>query len=385
MGFIAGSIISVYRCENNNRGPGALRLALFGSISAKNEQLIVQRALSHAISRLDSRLSALATMIPLLFLAMWGTCAMMTAYHSTTGSADSAVDESLYALSREEIRAFLAKKRSNDPSNIPFNASLMPRKKPPPFEPPAHNPNLDVSGLVDTQADCMSHNINELGHKLVYALVDAECEEPGESPFYWVQCKSSQMSETRSGKLRPYGEPGLEKFFHSCPEPKVCMPYHLKDFLGEPKLVAGEYKDVQCVFKDALVIENVEAVAGSSHQQCSPSHEIPGGYLPASYTGVDLILSEEVSWANGSAYKAPAMFIVDETSGKSYDRAYEMNTDIVSTELTIQTYRGHLQNRIIKFCFEQISGGRAWTVMLYSWFRMSPKRARLPRKVDSDE
>lgn len=314
-------------------------------------------------------------------LIAWLSTRYMSAFALTNVNKHPSVGTS-YELTKEELNAFIESKRSIDPSYSPFNAMLpsgRPRNRAP-FQLPYYNPHLDVSGLVNTVANCLEHNYRELFNEVSMRLQSARCIEPGYSGAYFVKCKPYKVFATNAGYTRAFPQSRLQEYIHECPKSKVCMPFHLHNYMNEPEFTVDEYKDIQCVAPEALVVKNIEAVAGTSHQQCSASHDVPGGYLPASHAGVNLILTEEVSWANGSAYKAPAMFIVDETSGRSFDRVYELDTDMVSTELTIQAYRGHLQNRMIKFCFEQVSGGRSWTVMLYSWFRILPSHARTPGK-----
>lgn len=280
---------------------------------------------------------------------------------------------SIQRMSKEESSAALETNRSTEPSHTPLEAQ---KRAPPAFVLPFFNPHLDVSGLVNTVADCFQHNSRTPHHEISMRLHSARCELPGFSPKYFVSCRPYKVFVTRSGTVRQLRQPGLPEYAHYCPQEKVCMPFHLRNLLGDPDITADEYKDIQCVNPEALVVEHIEAVVRTAHQQCSTSHQVPGGYLPASNTGLDLILSEALFWANGSTYKVPAMFIVDESSNKPYDRAYEMNTNIVSTGLKISSYRGHLQNRIMKFCFEQVSGAHSSAVMLYTWFRMSPGHTR---------
>lgn len=175
------------------------------------------------------------------------------------------------------------------------------------------------------------------------------------------------------------------EFEHVCPEGTVCIDHKSK---AGTVLGASDSQDVFCQKSSELNIEEHAAVATKSpRSEAAPdwclSAIVPGLTYPATPYATSFVLTEEVSWANGSEYIAPELYIRDHPNyfTKGFDRAYQRDTNLVSAELSIGSVRGRLQSRAVQFCMKMLTGGEVWTVMMYTWFKHGhgPRyRGRIP-------
>lgn len=257
---------------------------------------------------------------------------------------------------------FLALKKSYASSNQTLDLHNMTGR---------YDPGTVVASLpVDPSADCIGHNKDYHFAWIRYSWHSARCLYPRRSRNYFVKCNEVTVyPSTHPGDPPEYhhkDEP--VQFPHLCPVGEVCMPMNYGKFVDHK---STDYNDIQCVDEREVESVKFEATQEKSHQGCSSALQVPGPDYASTYTTgtTNFILTAEVSWADGKPYKAPAMFIRDETPRHPYDRAYVLNTDVVSTKISVESYRGRLLSRTIRFCFEQLTWSNRWAVLSYTWFK----------------
>lgn len=304
----------------------------------------------------------------------------------------------VYQLTKEEIQAFIDLKEATDfdyTPNVPVSAAglsnssfdMKPRRRTRPQQPRwprSHHPINSYPRQETSLADCSFHNgWNRDGLRFRYRLVESVCRIPGVSAFYKVNCATTfTVPPTHNHRYR---QPNM-LFRHYCPKLSVCMPYQ---FLRQiPEWEHLEARDVHCIDPTLVVVIDHEAVASSGvgtsgtkdAEFCSPDVSIPGINYPSTGQETSFMLTQEVSWANGSYYSAPKLYIQDSPKfvHNGFDRAFKTNTDVVSASITVGSVRGRLQSKPVRFCMEMIRGGNVWTVMMYTWFHINARRSMPP-------
>lgn len=301
-----------------------------------------------------------------------------------------------YHLTDEELETFFRLKRALEPSYEPLfqshhsGASYNTTSNEEAFE---INPEKTTywpgkwlsSG--NTAEDCIAHSDVYARKRFQFKWLEAQCLLPNSSPEFLLNCSS--IYRVIPSSVDWEGAPWI--FHQVCPPPKVCIDLDL----GAE--VAGAfpgftYKNIACVERDKLTIKQHAAVAmkgarssaESEPDWCSLPEIVPGLGYPSIYHMTSFLLTEEVSWANGSYYQAPKLYIRDSPSHykNGFDRAYKQNTNVVSTIINVGSARGRLQSRAVNFCMELIRGGHVWTVMVYTWFRYTPRRGIVPAELD---
>lgn len=297
-----------------------------------------------------------------------------------------------YQLTQEEISAFIDLKRSINSSYEPFSGVISPRPRSDTIyqsskHPVGHYPGRKYESSGNADLDCVSHNgVGLRKFRYYYERNWAICERPGESPNFTLNCSMKYSPGTAYNTMYP-GKATL--FIHVCPHPKVCINTAREDQAASSNGASSE--NVACVERDSLTVTEHSAVAmrgagseaDSEVDWCSLEELIPGLDYPPTWHGSSFVLTEEVSWANGSFYNAPKLYIRDDPNyiKNGYDHAFKRHTNVVTTALYVGSVRGRLQSRPINFCMELLRGGEMWTVMLYTWFRVSDRRG-LPPTVD---
>lgn len=303
-------------------------------------------------------------------MLVWANLISIVASGWTKDDSRASSTQPSYRLSPEEATYFLALKASHDPSYQMFGSNRNMTGH--------HNANTVMAKLpVNTAADCIRENQDFHYYKTEHSRHSASCFWPKMSQKYSVKCNEVKVF----GPDFPGGEPARYPSAHPiqldklCPEGEVCMPLKYGKFVDPD---STDYDDIQCVRDDDVDTIKFQVSQEQSRLQCSAALQVPGSdYASTSTTGMTrFVLTAEVSWANGKPYKAPAMFIRDETPRHPYDRAYRLDTDVVSAELSVGSYRGRWQSRTIRFCFEQLTGGHGWAVLAYTWFKAPMYRGR---------
>lgn len=304
-----------------------------------------------------------------------------------------------YHLSPDELRAFIGVKQVQDPSYQPF---FNPTRRPQHFSGPATNFSADVTDGArvfdgrwlssgNTKLDCIDWDgYQESTKKYLFSWNSAECIAPLPRPDFHLKCNAN-FTIMRKGIPKTWrSEPFL--FHYVCPHPKLCVD--IDPEIKLPITFSGfELKDIACRPPETVVVKQHAAVAlkgaGSSADDsepdwCSLPEIVPGLDYPSSWRTTSFLLTEEVSWANGSFYKAPKLYIRDspEHYRSGFDRGYKTDTNLVSTIINVGSSRGKLQSKAVNFCMEMIRGGSVWTVMMYTWFKYIPRRGAVPAQIE---
>lgn len=302
-----------------------------------------------------------------------------------------------YKLTDDELKAFIRIKKSLEPSYRPFFESQSTDSL---QEKNINNPSAVVPGPIhwpgyhesseNTLADCLSWDEMDVGRKSYrFGFNQAECKLPGHSGDFTLNCSATYTTDPSPfiRKSQPF------IFDYHCPFPKVCI-----DMAADPALSAGHNtleggpKNIACRPEEDLVVKQHAAIAlqgarssaVGSPDWCSLPEIVPGLDYPPTWKTTSFMLTEEVSWANGSQYKAPKLWIKDSPTHYKYgfDRGLRRNTNVISTIVNVESWRGHLQSRAVNFCMEMIRGGNVWTVMMYTWFKYTPRRGSVPARID---
>lgn len=316
-------------------------------------------------------------------------------------------DELTYAMTPEEIQAFIAVKRTVNPTYQPFSKRAMKqspasnltfeqskpadkriRKRPNRPKYRYHLQGQKYPSMGSLDADCTFHTPTwENYKKYSFTKQRAKCLAPVESPEYTVWCPSTYTV----GRLQDRDWPGrVWEFTHVCPPPEVCMD---SDYSGTA-LEGTDATEVFCAHPEDIRVKHHAAVAIAKKRRtssmyldwCGPTEHIPGFDYPSTYQTTSFLTTMEVSWANGSEYLAPTLVIMDSPSihKAGFDRAYKHNSDLVSSVIDIGSVRGKLQSRAIDFCMDMLAGGDVWAVMMYTWIKVKrPMHGKIPSPLES--
>lgn len=241
----------------------------------------------------------------------------------------------------------------------------------------------DMKNEPDHKAFCESKfrfNSPQRGWKTKFTFKKARCDRYGPSTRqYTVTCDSS--FRTYGSKWDHLGEP--EDFVNQCPKKFSCLDVDHYDLAGH------RVETVICVEEVDVAIEwilEAEAIPGSPTtglMHCSPEQWVPTTSHPgAPSKGVEVVLTEEAIYPNGSAYKSPNMLIHDKTSPYPVDRVWRQNVHVASAKINIIADHGRLQRRRIQYCMEIVSQRRDFFVIfLHAWtMTKMNQRGRIPEE-----
>lgn len=300
-----------------------------------------------------------------------------------------------YRFTSEELEAFIGVKKALDSSYRLFSPSFKKRtsfsEEAVQSEPTRPRGRHLSSG--NTIADCVEHDHYTFDKKRYrFTWHSATCHVPGQSPDFDLTCNSTYIlvSTYRHETRQPLIFKGRQFiWWQFCPPNKVCI---------DDDLSGDERRNIRCADQDEITTKEHAAVAfkgaGSSANPstdpfepdwCALGEIVPGLQYPATPQMTTFMLTEEVSWANGSYYNAPKLLIRDSAKlyKNGFDRAYKTNTNLVSTLLNVGSVRGRLQSRAVDFCMDIIRGGDVWTVMMFTWFKYSARRGKIPETLEN--
>lgn len=318
-------------------------------------------------------------------------------------NASSPQSNPAYHLTLEEIQAFINIKKRLDPLYEPFAArgdgSAVPNHR---FEQsaarssrnlPRHRQKDTWETTGSTEGDCLSHNPTMTGGKLYqFKFLSSRCKRPGRSHFYTVACDSEFAVGPYYREFQPWFP---WPFVHYCLYPDVCIDYDTSGTIHEDT----DYSNTFCAHPEDIRVKSFIGVAIPTKRTrstrprssvapswCSPTEYIPGHKYPSTSQMTTFLLTEEVSWANGSEYIAPQLYIRDSSSHftKGFDRAFRTNDSLVSTTINVGSVRGRLQSKAVQFCMNMLTGSEVWTVMMYTWIKVNPRHGKIWSEVTSN-
>lgn len=138
------------------------------------------------------------------------------------------------------------------------------------------------------------------------------------------------------------------------------------------------HEDVGCVDENDVSIDIVNtnpksAKPAPQDEHCGLDLNLPGSHYaaPIGQTPLNLMLTEQVSYLNGTPYHAPVLYIRDKSSPYGLDRVLRHEASVASTEIQLGVYRGRYQTREYEFCM-QFKPTHAATslVFMYSFFQL---------------
>lgn len=210
-----------------------------------------------------------------------------------------------------------------------------------------------------------------------YWFKDAKC---------YTESKDPQLVRLTCGRFyqyfglsRPVTHPMPDKdIFPRCPEGTICQPVILIN-KGE----GGPLERAGCVALKDIVKETVRSdpLAENQKVHCGLSLQLPGPY----YIGVpgeqkiNVVLTEQVQYLDGSSYPAPLLYIRDTSNSQSIDRAWRQHASVASTVIELGIYRGHFVSKNFEFCMQMLPGHTISSVIFtYSFFNVFLQHSRIP-------
>lgn len=283
------------------------------------------------------------------------------------------ISHETYQLSSEELSAFLDIRHSVGEHSVAHH-DIVTRRSSDDISTPQYNQSLGkwIEHEVHTNALCPEHDYKDIfGFPRTYTFLKAHCIGPSKPRRFLLYCQERSVSWPHFNSIAER----VEKFWHMCPRATTCHNWNIPIYEGLEEV--GKYEDIECVPNSMVKIDNLAGVAArpslhGPYVHCTEPQEIPGPsmqHVPWNPTGTELILTEEVTWSNGSNYVSPLLFIHDKTSKLfEFDRASRQFDSVVSAEIQVRPVRGRIPPRMIEFCMRLAVKTDVWVIMTYSWF-----------------
>lgn len=229
----------------------------------------------------------------------------------------------------------------------------------------------------DFSLACSERNRNTEFISWQYSLKKVECDlSTGDRRRVKITC-ASKYTEHRQGHYFLSHMADDVPIIHHCPIGTICQP------IEEPASSNLELlEDVACVDENDVSIDIVNtspnsAKAAPQDVYCGLDLGLPGSHYvaPIGQTPMNLMLTEQVSYLNGTPYDAPALFIRDKLSPYGLARVLRHDASVASTEIQLVVYRGRYQTREYEFCL-QFKPTHAATslIFMYSFFQLPHRR-----------
>lgn len=256
------------------------------------------------------------------------------------------------------------------------NATRLPTTPTPPLSPfSAMKPNVQY----DYEAICEFYNgVDAYGRNWVHTFKDAECDpSEGDRQRIKIICASrytEQGAKRRVSIARPDSN-----FFRHCPAGTICTK-----LLYRATQNSGPREEVVCVEQEQVRVQSVStSQTNADDVYCGLTLRLPGDqYRPQpGQHSLNLVLTEEVMFPNGSAYPAPMLYIRDVTSRWGFDRAFQRDASAASAKITLTTFGGKIQTRFVQFCMQMMPGvAETSVVFMYTFFQdRSPRNGRISK------
>lgn len=170
-----------------------------------------------------------------------------------------------------------------------------------------------------------------------------------------------------------------KQHYPECSLGTVCQAVFIpQDNGAPPKEEAG------CVDEADLVKETLTSKASTSASQkvhCGLSLSLPGhDYAVApGQKAIDLVLTEQVTYPDGTPYPAPLLFIRDKSDPYHMPRSQRQHASVTSLAVELGTYRGHFVQKQFEFCMQMLPGHFGSSVIFtYSYFQTRLHHGRVP-------
>lgn len=232
-----------------------------------------------------------------------------------------------------------------------------------------------VTSIINFQAVCEYHNTQDSeGRTWKYTFNRADCDaSTGSRRLMKITCYTRFIERDNPR----YSISAADRTFsYVCPVNTVCARIRLVSVLN-PR----GWWEIACVDEAEMHIDSVVADTSTTNSigvHCGLSLAIPGTQykVKPGIDSIDLILTEEVRYPDGSPYPAPQLFIREESSrwGK-LNRVYTQQSSVASAQVTLTSVRGKFQTRTFQFCMQLMPGmAGPSAIFMYSWFQIGHKR-----------
>lgn len=210
-------------------------------------------------------------------------------------------------------------------------------------------------------------------------FIDAECDLKSRNPRrIKLTCGSQVRNGAGTGTIR--SGPNVE-VYPECPIPTVCHAVYL---MTPPVLGRGPKENIGCIAEKDLVKQTVTSKASKSGDQkvhCGLSLSLPGPHYRArpGQMAIDLVLTEQVTYPDGTPYPAPLLFIRDKSDPYHMDRAVRKGGDVTSLIVELGTYRGNFISKQYEFCMQMLPGHFTSSVIFsYAFFQVVLRHGNIP-------
>lgn len=243
----------------------------------------------------------------------------------------------------------------------------------PPFSQSLVDDNLDFEAL------CAQHNGWVEHRNWQYWFKKARCVPTSGNPrLVMLTCRGVYrvINPSNQRLSRAYNGPD-KTLYPECPVGTICqMVVKISQGLGGPQ------EEIGCVDPRDLVREIVRSDPEKSDQEvhCSLTLQLPGAHYRAApgQQKIDLVLTEQVQFPNGSAYPAPLLYIRDISDPRNFDRALRRDTNVASAEVEIGVYKGRFLSKTFEFCMQILPGHAiSSAIFTYSFFQVSSHHGRV--------
>lgn len=302
----------------------------------------------------------------LSFPALWKTA---SASDSIRESSDSNLPGRIKVERAHESSVILQEKelssefRTIQPfSLVPFSQSLQSGKR------------------IDFETLCIGKNgWDKAGKYWRHLYKDAQClPQSGDPRLFKLTCsKAFRINDQANAE---HSLPDVT-FHVDCPIDTTCQTvFGINPREGGPLERAG------CVEENDLVQETVHSDPTRTIQfiHCGLPLQLPGPHYRAvpGQQKIDVVLTEQVQYLNGSAYPAPLISIRDTTNTKPVDRVLKYNTNGASALIELGTYRGKFASKTFEFCVQMLPGHVISSVIFrYSFFTVDLHHGRIVRRL----
>lgn len=226
----------------------------------------------------------------------------------------------------------------------------------------------------DFDAICVRLFIYQNMERIDYAKKTVECDQYDRSGRGLdVTCSATHIIHSPGGYLIRH--PGADVTLkYECPPNTICQPVQVAD-----EIEGGQRIEVGCVGDNDVHTDVVTTPAfgdpyASDYFHCGDALQVPGPQFSAAagQKTIEIVLTEQVKYPNGSSYQAPALYI-HEKGGllKSFDLVYRRDASVASAQIELGMYRGRWQTREFEFCIKfRPSKVATSVVFVYSFLQL---------------
>lgn len=228
---------------------------------------------------------------------------------------------------------------------------------------------------LDLRALCPSLNGWYQGILRTYWLIIVECDiKSGNPRQIKITCGSQFQAHFHGITTR-----SANKYFHPlCPEGTVCQAVYRINQKGQ-----GPDEEIGCADEEDVVEETVSTGRSEPPVHCSLTLAIPSSQSRAALgqKTFDVVLTEQVTYPNGTAYIAPLLYIRDMSNPNGWDRTLRRDASVASAVIQVGTYRDNFVTKEFKFCVQMLPGHLVSSILFtYSYFQVTMRHGTISQE-----